>query len=158
MLSFVIKRKSEKTRKTNNIQKGKITYSDLNKPSKPFFSKKYRIAGKPDYIVEKNGKLLPVEYKSANRNNPLKNHVLQLASYCQLIEENYGCFVPYGILVYGNKKTFEIPFNPAVRYELESSMNTMRKVIKSGKVDRNHSDIFRCKNCSMQKYCSEKII
>ncbi len=36
------------------IQDGKITYSDLSKPGKPFFSKRYRIVGKPDYIVKKN--------------------------------------------------------------------------------------------------------
>jgi len=35
----------------HKIQKGKITYSDLNTPAKPLFSKRYRISGKPDYMA-----------------------------------------------------------------------------------------------------------
>ncbi len=158
ILSLIIKLRARKIKKSNNIQDGKITYTDLNKPSKPFFSKKYRLAGKPDYIVEKNGIFYPVEYKAGNHNFPLKNHVLQLASYCHLIEENYGGFVPYGILVYDKNKSFKIPYNPAVRFELESNIQKIRTSIKTGRIKRNHSNRSKCKYCSMKEHCDDKII
>ena len=46
--------------KKNLINKGKIIYSDLNKPEKSLFSKKYRLIGKPDYIINKNGYYIPI--------------------------------------------------------------------------------------------------
>lgn len=160
-LCFIIskrnKKKSNNLREKNKIQKGKITYNDLNKPSNPFFSRKYRIAGKPDYIINKNGCYIPVELKTGSKNYPMKNHIFQLASYCQLLEENYDTFIPYGILVYNNKESYKIRYDPSIRYELESTIKKMRYTIKTGKIKRNHSNTNRCKNCSMKKYCKEKI-
>lgn len=144
-------------KENHNIQKGKITYTDLNRPAKIFFSKKYRIAGKPDYIIKKNDSYIPVELKTGRNNKPKKNHIFQLASYCHLLEENYGTFVPYGILVYNNQRSYEIKYNPRVRYELESTIKKMRQAIKTGSIVRNHNNILRCKNCSMKKYCKEKV-
>lgn len=156
-ISRKIKKKNSKMKEHHKIQKGKITYTDLNKPANIFFSKKYRIAGKPDYIIKKNDIYIPVELKTGSNNKPMKNHIFQLASYCHLLEENYGTFVPYGILVYNNQRSYEIKYNPRIRYELESTINKMRQTIKTGNIVRNHNDILRCKNCSMKKYCKEKI-
>jgi CRISPR-associated exonuclease Cas4 len=145
-------------KKKYKIPKGKITYSDLNKPAKPFFSKRYRITGKPDYILKKNKHFIPVEMKASVHDKPQKNHIFQLAGYCHLLEENYGYFVPYGILVYDNRYQYKIPFDPKIRFELESTINKMRQVIKSGKIIRDHRDYYRCKRCSMNTYCDFKII
>jgi CRISPR/Cas system-associated exonuclease Cas4 (RecB family) len=71
-----------------------------------------------------------------------------------LLEENYGGLVPYGIIVYNNKNQFKIPYNPQIRFELESTLKDMRRILKSGKILRNHNDFYRCKNCSMKMYCS----
>ena len=141
----------------HKIQDGKITYSDLNKPGKSFFSKRYRITGKPDYIVKKNKRYIPVEVKTGLHNEPQKNHIFQLASYCHLLEENYGGFVPYGILVYNNVYQYKIPFDPRIRFEFESTVNNMRHAMKTGKLIRNHNDYYRCKSCSMRTYCDNKL-
>ena len=101
---------------------------------------------------------IPVEMKSGNYYEPQKNHIFQLAGYCQLLEENYGCFVPYGVLVYSNSQQFKIPFNPKIRYELEATIFKMKNCIKSGVIERNHTDLHRCINCSMKSHCHFKII
>jgi CRISPR-associated exonuclease Cas4 len=157
LISKKIKRDVKKTKTKNRIQEGKIAYSDLSIPANPFFSKKYRITGKPDYVVKQNKYFIPVELKTGTHNKPLKNHVYQIAAYCQLLEENYRGFVPYGILVYNNKDQFKIPFDPKTRFELESTIKKMRYTIKTGKITINHSDFRRCKACSMRKYCNNKI-
>jgi len=157
LFSKLINRDIKNIKNRYKIQQGKITYSDLNKPARPFFSKKYRIAGKPDYVIQKKERFIPVELKTGSYNSPHKNHVFQLASYCHLLEENYNVFVPYGILVYNNDTQFKIPFNPQLRFELENSIKQMRHVLKTNKISRNHDNIFRCRNCSMRQYCNNKI-
>jgi len=74
-------------KKQYKIPKGKMTYSDLNVPAKPFFSKRHRITGKPDYVIIENNKYIPIELKSGSHLMPRKNHILQLATYCQLLED-----------------------------------------------------------------------
>ena len=44
-ISKLINREVKSIKSRYNIQQGKIAYSDLNKPARPFFSKKFRIAG-----------------------------------------------------------------------------------------------------------------
>ena len=141
----------------NKIQNGKIIYSDLNKPGHVLFSKRYRISGKPDYIIKKNKHIIPVEVKMSNFNFPQKNHIFQLAGYCHLLEENYGGFVPYGMLVYNNTDQFKIKFDPKIRYEFERTLKNMRNIMRTGKITRNHNEKNRCKNCSMQTYCDFRL-
>jgi len=157
-LSVIMKKKARKLKMKHRIQEGIITYSDLNEPAKAFFSRRYRIAGKPDYIVKRNNRYIPVEVKSGTYNRPQKNHVFQLASYCHLLEENYRSFVPYGILVYNSINQYKIPFDPKIRFELESVIKNMRQSLKSGKIIRNHNDYYKCKSCSMRTYCNVKIV
>ena len=116
------------------------------------------IAGKPDYITKNNNSFIPVEFKSSNHFHPQNNHVMQLAAYCQLIEDNYNSFVPFGVLVYNNESEFKIPFNPKIRYDLENTIKKMRYELRTGNISLNHNDPNRCKACSMKKHCDKKII
>jgi CRISPR-associated exonuclease Cas4 len=129
----------------------------MNSPAKPLFSKKYQIIGKPDYIIRKNNQYIPIEIKSGSNKHPHKNHILQLASYCQLIEENYRNFVPYGIIIYQDND-FRIPFNPSLRFELESIIKKMRFSLKNEKVILNHNDPGKCRFCSMRIFCANKLV
>ena len=158
VISIIIDANTKKIKKTYSIQSGKIIYSDLNKKAETLFSKKYMIAGKPDYIVNQNGRYIPVELKTGNSRSPQINHILQLAAYCHLIEENYNSFVPYGILVYNNKEKYKVDYTPKIRFELESTVKKMQKMIKTNRFVRNHNEKNRCRNCSMKEYCNYNII
>jgi CRISPR-associated exonuclease Cas4 len=153
-LSVAFRIQARKLKKIHSIQPGRIIYSDLNKPAKSLFSKKYQITGKPDYIIKEKDRFIPVELKYGRHNSPQKNHLFQLAGYCQLIEDSYGGFVPYGIIIYNNKNQYKIPFNPQTRFELEYTIKEMRKILKNRSISRNHDDSHRCINCSMKEYCS----
>ncbi len=158
IISKMIKRNVKLLKKKYKIQKGKILYQDLNKPAKPFFSKRYRVTGKPDYVVNNHNCFIPIEVKTGTHDKPQKNHILQLAAYCQLIEENYERFVPYGILVYSDKSQYKIPFDPKIRFEFESTVKEIRQNMKTGMIARNHNDLFKCKKCSMRLNCDFKLI
>ena len=157
-ISKLIKRNVRKLKNKHKIPTGNITYQDLSRPAKPFFSKRYKITGKPDYIIKNKNYFLPIEVKTSSYTEPQENHILQLAAYCQLIEENYKKFVPYGFLIYSDVSRFKIPFDPKTRFELESTINNIRNIMKSGKISRNHSEIGRCKNCSMRQFCDFKLL
>jgi len=157
-ISKLIKRRVKTLKNKHNIPTGNITYQDLSRPAKPFFSKRYRITGKPDYIIKNNNYYLPIEVKTSAYKEPQENHILQLAAYCQLIEENYKKFVPYGFLIYSDISRFKIPFDPKTRFELKSTIDNIRNIIKTGKITRNHSEICKCKNCSMRQFCDFKLL
>jgi CRISPR-associated protein Cas4 len=158
IISILIKNKTNKIKINNKIQNGKIIYSDLNKPAKSLFSKNYRIVGKPDYIIIKNNRYIPVEIKSGNHTHPENSHIYQLMTYCQLIEDNYNCYSPYGIIVYPDaSKEFKIRFDPKRRFELLSIVKEMRKSLHNEKMQRNHNEIKRCINCSLREKCNYKL-
>ena len=101
LLVFLLLRKIEKKIKDKaQIPSGNIFRVDLNKPSKALVSDRYKLAGKPDYLLNVDGKIIPVEFKTSPNNKIKDGHVLQLASYCLLVEECYKQKVEYGILDY----------------------------------------------------------
>ncbi len=157
IFSKLLRNNAKDIRGKNKIQEGEIFYSDLNKPTKALFSKRYMIAGKPDYIVNDNGRIYPVEYKSGVHDHVLDNHRYQLAAYCYLIEENFNVFVPFGVIVYSDKQMFKVPFDPKVRFEFEDCLKKMRSSINSGRIFRNHNNKNKCSFCSMKDFCDFKI-
>jgi len=151
-----MKSKVRTEKKAYGVPEGRILYSDLNVPATALFSKRFRLSGKPDYIIQKDDSCIPVEVKSGSGSNPHHNQILQLAAYCQILEDTTGKFIPEGILVY-NTVPFRIPFDPKLRFELESIIKTMRIALRTGEVQRNHEDQRRCKNCSMKQHCSDPV-
>ena len=138
------------------IPDGRIIYSDLSVPAAPIFSKRSRLIGKPDYIVRKENHYIPVEVKSGGKLHPHQSQVIQLAAYCQILEDTSEVFVPEGILVYNNIP-YTIPYDPKLRFELEALMKTMRTSLRNGVAQRNHQDSGRCRRCSMKRYCTDAV-
>jgi len=158
LLLFLLSRRTsksvERVRRDYGIPEGEVTYSDLDRPARPLFSERYLIAGKPDYIVRnERGELIPVEVKSGNAEEPHRGHILQLAAYCLLVEEVYGSRVPYGILVYSNGAQHRIEYTEELKKELLSTVSEMRRVLRSGEIERNHESERRCLSCSFNGVC-----
>lgn len=146
-------RRRTQTQKTQHgIPDGTLVYQDLSVPAAPLFSRRLQLTGKPDYILRQDGHLVPVEVKTGHHTHPQPSHVLQLAAYCQLLEDTTGEFVPYGILVLGDQPT-TIPFDPQLRYSLEETMRRMRQTLTTGRVILNHDDPRRCQHCSLRHAC-----
>ncbi|MBS3149281.1 Dna2/Cas4 domain-containing protein [Candidatus Woesearchaeota archaeon] len=156
LILFLIFRKlSRKIKNDNKLPSGNIFRTDLNKPSKALVSDKYRLIGKPDYLLNVNGKIIPVEFKTSSNNKLKDGHVLQLASYCLLVEECFKQKVDYGILDYNGVK-YEIPFNDDLKNELLKVLFEIRSVRE--KPLRNHENPGRCLNCSYNYGCPENLI
>jgi len=140
--------------------RGRIVYSDaeLKKVEKPLFSKRHMLAGKPDYLVEHKDTVLPIEVKSRScPPRPYQGHVLQLLSYCLLVEEAMGRTPPYGILRYADGE-FEIPYDTKAKAALFDQLEEMREIMEGkAKAGRSHGSANRCRSCAYRSVCGEAL-
>src|SRR5215510_6494523 len=81
---------SGRQRKAAGLPSGRIIYTDTHgwgKVEKPLFYAALDLTGKPDYLIQKNGQIIPVEVKSGKTPDaPYDSHIYQLASYCLLVD------------------------------------------------------------------------
>lgn len=148
-------------RQSTGLPEGRVVYSDTGaweRNERAFFSQKYRLTGKPDYLVRTEKGLVPVEIKSGDApSQPREGHVLQLAAYCLLVEEAYNERVPMGIIRYDDKQ-FAIDHTPALRARLLGVMNDMRAALDVADAHRNHNDAHRCGACGLRQACDERLV
>ena len=81
---------SSRVRRAAGLPGGRVVYTDTRawgKVEKPLYDHGLGLTGKPDYLVEKDGQLIPVEVKSGRAPEaPYDSHIYQLAAYCLLVE------------------------------------------------------------------------
>lgn len=142
-----------------NIQEGDIEYVDgLKEKSRLLSSEKYHLRGRPDYIMKVDGDKIPVEVKTGRvPKGPFFSHILQIASYCLLVEEDTSSPPPYGIVKYGDKE-FEIDYDGKLKDLLIEKLKEMREAIKNGDVHRHHNREGKCRNCSRREICQESLV
>ena len=78
---------------------GELVYDDAGRLhlERPLVSHRYRLTGKPDYLIDTENGVVPVEIKSTKcpRSGPYDAHIAQLITYCVLAEDVLGKRVPY---------------------------------------------------------------
>jgi len=141
-------------RRRSGLPAGALRYSDTGRGEPPpaLYSGRYGLAGRPDYLVQQGAQLIPVEVKS-NRApaTPRQSHVLQLAAYCLLVEENYRR-PDYGILRYADQ-AFRIEYTPALRQQVIAAVSEMRLLLARGEAPDAGPARARCRNCGYRDDC-----
>ncbi len=153
MISRVIKRGS-------GVPEGRIVYSDpgmWGKPEKPFYDSELGLTGKPDYLIQRQDSIIPVEVKSmwAPR-EPYDSHVLQLGAYCLLAERHFGKRPIYGLLRYRNR-TFKIPFSSILENEVLETIQSIRGNKELDDLSRSHEQPNRCARCGFRDRCDQRL-
>jgi len=148
-------------RKASGLPDGEIIYTDAGdwrRNDRPLFSNRYRLAGKPDYLVRERGDVIPVEVKSAHLHGrrPYDSHKMQLAAYCLLVEDVLGTRPPYGILKYADA-AIKLPYTDDLRSELLETMQEMRRATRTGDIPRSHSEPARCRYCGYGDACDQAL-
>jgi CRISPR-associated exonuclease Cas4 len=147
-------------RRASGLPSGRIIYTDTEgwgKVEKPLYDPISGLTGKPDYLVEENDHLIPVEVKSGRAPNlPHDSHIYQLAAYCLLVERTYGQRPPYGILRYRDR-SFSIDYTAELERELEDLLDTMRMQERRGEAGRSHNEPARCARCGYRDYCDQRL-
>lgn len=139
----------------------RVVYTDTGgwrRVEQPLFSRRYRLTGKPDYIVEdETGALIPIEVKpSRGEPAPRRSDTMQLMAYGILVEEEYGTRTTHGLLKYRDR-VFEIEFTEELRAELFDTVRAMRAARGARNVARSHDDATRCRSCGYREECDERL-
>lgn len=147
--------KAARLERSMNIS-GKIVY--IGDDSHPvLISKNGRMSGRPDFIVEKDGALMPVEFKSGRMpSGPLFSHVIQISAYCSLVADNYGKRPDFGLIYYGTKR-FAVDYDDEMEKLLSTKVSEMRQAESSGQAHRNHNRPGKCASCSRRSVCPERL-
>jgi CRISPR-associated exonuclease Cas4 len=148
------------TRRETGLPRGRVTYVDTgawDRCERPLFSHHHRLTGRPDYLVATGKGLVPVEVKSgAAPLQPYPAHILQLAAYCLLVEEQEGRAPAYGILKYGDR-AFEVDYTSSLRAELLRVLDDIRRDLRARDVARRHDEAGRCRGCGYREQCDQRL-
>jgi CRISPR-associated exonuclease Cas4 len=151
---------SGRQRRASGLPTGEVVYSDTGswrKVEKPLYDAQSGLTGRPDYLVEDQGLLIPIEVKSGRAPSlPYDSHIFQLAAYCLLVERTYGKRPPYGILRYRDR-TFTIEFTSELENDLEALLVEIRQQERRGEADRSHQEPARCARCGFHSYCNQRL-
>lgn len=145
-------------REIHDVREGSIEFIDDERiRPKMFESAKYRLRGRPDYVVLEGEYHIPVEIKTGRTpRGPLFSHILQTAAYCILLEDEFGRPPPYGILKYGDVE-HEIDYTADLKQLVLNKLDEMSEARRTGVVHRNHSRKMKCVRCSRRMICPEKL-
>jgi len=155
-----------RTGRAEQVQAGipidaRVVYSDTGawqRVDKPLFSRRYRLTGKPDYIVEDDtGAMIPIEVKpNRTGSQPRQSDTMQLMAYGVLVEEKFSARPDYGLLKYRDS-IFRIEFTDELRAEFFEILNDMRRARRMFNVARSHDDPIICRYCGYRDACDERL-
>ena len=164
---------ARRTQRSTGLPAGQVVYSDTGAEQavlEPLVSRRYGLIGKPDYLVEvtpgagasaaRGAKRIvaPLEVKSRRQpRTPDEGHLLQLATYCLLVEDIYGVRPPHGYLRYADA-TLVIPFSNELRAAVIEAAAAIRQARPAANVRRSHQDPARCARCGYSESCGAEAL
>jgi CRISPR-associated exonuclease Cas4 len=161
LIALVLILLSGRQRQASGLPGGRIIYTDTQgwgKLEKPLYDAELGLAGKPDYLVEKGGHIIPVEVKTGRSPSaPYDAHIFQLAAYCFLVERTYAKRPPYGIIHYPGRD-FAIDYTPQLESALLDLLAEIRRDEQRRVVHRSHEEEKRCRGCGFRSACDERLV
>jgi CRISPR-associated exonuclease Cas4 len=151
---------SGRQRRLSGLPGGRIIYTDTHawgNVEKPLFDHDLGLAGKPDYLVEQNGRTIPIEVKTGRTPAaPYDSHIFQVAAYCYLVYKTTGKRPPHGIIHYPGRD-FAVDYTPALENALLDLIADMRIAGRRLEVQRSHEDEQRCRRCGFREGCDRRL-
>ena len=145
---------------------GRVVYSDTRAwgaVEKNLYVPALGLTGKPDYLVEHEGSLIPVEVKRVRdpqHTIPYDSHIYQLAAYCLMIAELYEKRPAYGLLHYTdgrNSQTYAVDFTVSLENALRDLITEIQSQPGRKSPDRSHENQSRCRGCGFQQICDQRL-
>jgi CRISPR-associated exonuclease Cas4 len=160
LCAFVLLFISGRQRRTSGLPGGRVIYSDTSAwglLEKPLYDRELGLTGKPDYLVEQKGQIIPVEVKTGRTPEaPYDSHIFQLAVYCRLVHKTYGIRPSHGIIHY-LKRDFAVDYTPELENALLDLVAEMRVDERRSDIQRSHSDAQRCRHCGFRQVCDRRL-
>ena len=160
LIAFILLFISARQRRRAGLPGGRVVYSDTRAwgpIQKPLFDPELGLTGKPDYLVEQNGRFIPVEVKTGRTPEaPYDAHIFQVAVYCLLVQKAYGKRPSHGIIHYPNRD-FAVDYTPELESALLDLLADIRRDEHRTEVGRSHDEEQRCLHCGFREVCDEKL-
>ena len=134
---------------------GEYVGSDVRGASHTLRSERWRLVGRPDLLRRlPDGRIIPIELKSRDSptDRPPLSHLVQVWTYCVLLEESTGRSPPYGVLRYGDGREWGVPWGPAERAELWR----LRRAVAAPYDGRSRPSPGRCFRCRYRPICPDR--
>jgi CRISPR-associated exonuclease Cas4 len=151
---------SGRQRGASGLPVGRVIYTDTRtwgKLEKPLFDRDLGLTGKPDYLVEQNGKIIPVEVKTGRVPvTPYDSHIFQVAVYCLLVQKTYGKRPSHGIIHYPGRD-FAVDYTPELENALLNLIADMRIDGRRAEIQRSHEEEQRCRRCGFRDSCDQRL-
>jgi CRISPR-associated exonuclease Cas4 len=159
MLALLVCFWSLRLRRNTGLPWAPVVYQDTggHAPEKSLIARRLGLVGKPDYLLELRGQVIPVEVKPGRHAAlPYESDLMQLAAYCVLVEEASHMAPPYGLLRYA-ERTFRLDYTDQVRGEVLALLDEMRAALDELDCERSHDDERRCLHCGFFEQCDQAI-
>jgi CRISPR-associated exonuclease Cas4 len=116
------------------------------------WSERLGVSGIIDAVEEKDGQLVPVEFKKGKMANHLNDH-FQLCAAALCLEERTGRSIAYGEIFYhANRRRQQVKFTLQLRQMTESAIASA-KLTAIGKIPPPIDYPQKCQACSLQGIC-----
>jgi CRISPR-associated exonuclease Cas4 len=137
-----------------------VIFADHNqwgRVEKPLYDPTFNLTGKPDFLIEQEDVIIPVEVKSGRgKTAPYDSHIYQLAAYCLLVEQSFGIRPPHGILHYSNQD-IAVDYTPQLKQEIIDLLRDIRSQERRRNIPRSHYSSNRCRRCSFLAACDQAL-
>lgn len=121
---------------------------------KVLVANEFGLAGQPQYLLAYEGGYIPVLARTNSApEQPHEAHIMQVIAYCLLVAESTGSRPPYGVIRYGNGRTFEIDFDEDSVEILSQVMDEIEANRRQPDVPISHNERGRCFACSHRNRC-----
>jgi CRISPR/Cas system-associated exonuclease Cas4 (RecB family) len=134
---------------------GQLVYENTDGLGEPITSDIHPLTGKPSYVVKlPNSLLLPIDIKPVAQNamTPAPHHVLQLATYCLILEEYAEQAPTHGILRYLDRE-FTVEYTPALRKKVIRLLKEMDLCSAQQPPAIKKQKPAKCRACIYQPIC-----
>lgn len=150
--------RARRQRRALGIPAGDVVYQDITEhPGELLTSAAHRLRGRPDFLLDIDGALIPVEAKTgATPTYPYHGHIMQVIAYCVLVEAATGTRPPYGVIRYPEAQ-FAVDFTPELEARLIDLLAAMQRDRRAPTVHRQHTRSSRCEACGYRAVCDERL-
>lgn len=116
------------------------------------WSERLLVSGIVDAVEERDGLLIPLEYKKGKMGNYLNDH-FQLCAAALCLEERLGREIGWGEIFYaGNKRREKVDFSARLRQMTEAAI-LAAKIAVEGTIPPPIDNAKKCQACSLQGIC-----
>lgn len=125
-----------------------------------FLAANFGLTGRLDHLLQKEdaGEVAPVLLKEyATADVPYQAHVMQVIAHCLLYADTHETHPRYGIIKYGDGRTFQVDFDEDAVEMLSSVMDEIEEDLGLDDVPRNHNERRRCYACRHRARCDQSL-